>query len=91
MNEAVKEGCKILVKKVESSNKVKGKYALIKDRKTGEIIRLGDYRAMMRRDEGDFEILIDWTYYYPYRFENPFAAYLIPPDIKKRKKFLLKM
>lgn len=24
---------------------------------------------------------IDWTYYYPYNFESPFAAYLIPKDL----------
>jgi hypothetical protein len=25
---------------------------------------------------------IDWTYYYPYHFESPFAAYLIPKDLR---------
>jgi hypothetical protein len=25
---------------------------------------------------------IDWTYYYPYHFESPFAAYLIPKDLQ---------
>jgi len=26
---------------------------------------------------------VDWTHYYPYKFESPFAAYLIPSDIKR--------
>lgn len=25
---------------------------------------------------------IDWTYYYPYHFESPFAAYLVPKDLQ---------
>ena len=32
--------------------------------------------------ESLFERVIDWTYYYPYTFNSPFAAYLIPKDIK---------
>lgn len=26
--------------------------------------------------------VIGWTYYYPYHFESPFAAYLVPSDLK---------
>jgi hypothetical protein len=28
------------------------------------------------------DTVIGWTYYYPYHFESPFAAYLIPNDLK---------
>jgi hypothetical protein len=28
------------------------------------------------------ETVIGWTYYYPYQFESPFAAYLIPHDLQ---------
>ncbi len=26
---------------------------------------------------------MDFTWYYPYHFPNPFAAYLLPPDLKR--------
>jgi hypothetical protein len=26
--------------------------------------------------------VIEWTFYYPYNFESPFAAYLVPPDLQ---------
>jgi hypothetical protein len=35
------------------------------------------------------ETVIGWTFYYPYQFENPFAAYLVPPDIKIGEKVIL--
>ena len=28
------------------------------------------------------DTVIGWTYYYPYQFESPFAAYLIPKDLQ---------
>jgi hypothetical protein len=37
----------------------------------------------------DQETVIGWTYYYPYQFESPFAAYLVPPDIKVGEKVML--
>jgi len=33
--------------------------------------------------------VIGWTYYYPYHFESPFAAYLIPPDLQIGETVLL--
>ena len=96
INEAVESGYQPLMKKVEPSKEIRSKYAIFKNKKTGEIILLGDLRDDFRRVdfpykrayemEGisltDFKVLIDWTYYYPYSFKSPFAAYLVPNDIK---------
>ena len=96
INEAVKSGFKPLIKKVVPSDKICSKYAVIQNRKTGEVHVVsdyrsnrysgqnifGDYRSNRNSDHNsDFVTVIDWTFYYPYRFNSPFAAYLIPSDI----------
>ena len=83
INKAVKNGFRPLVKKVEPSDKIRSKYSVIQNKKTGEVEIVGDYRSgFYSHDNNDFETVIDWTFYYPYSFKSPFAAYLIPKDIK---------
>jgi hypothetical protein len=87
INNAAKSGLMPLIKKVESSDKIRSKYSVVQNKKTGEIDISGDYRSDYRRglysdETNDFETVIDWTFYYPYSFKSPFAAYLIPKDIK---------
>lgn len=83
INEAAKIGFRPLIKKVVQSNKIRTKYSVIQHKVTGEIEVIGDYRARLRSDDNDkFETIIDWTFHYPYKFKSPFAAYLIPNDIK---------
>ena len=91
INEAVKSGFKPLIKKVVPSDKICSKYAVIQNRKTGEVHVVsdyrsnrysgqnifGDYRSNRNSDHNsDFVTVIDWTFYYPYRFNSPFAALL---------------
>lgn len=83
INTAAKSGLKPLIKKVEPSEKIHSKYSIEQNKKTGEIKVFGDFRAGLDSYENsDFEIVIDWTLYYPHNFLSPFAAYLIPKDIK---------
>jgi hypothetical protein len=87
INRAAKSGLKPLVKKVEPSDKIRSKYSVVQNKKTGEIVISGDFRSDYRRgihsdENNDFETVIDFTYYYPHNFKSPFAAYLIPKDIK---------
>jgi hypothetical protein len=82
INKAANHGFKPLLKKVEPSSKIRTKYSVIQNKKSGEIEIIGDFRARFRSDENDeFITVIDWTYYYPHHFNSPFAAYLIPDDI----------
>ena len=83
INKAAKSGFKPLIKKVEPSDNIRSKYAVVQNKKTGEIAIAGDYRADYAGDNNDFETVIDWTFYYPYSFKSPFAAYLIPSILKK--------
>ena len=83
INQAAKNGFRPLIKKIEPSDKIRSKYSVIQNKQTGEIEIIGDYRMGVRMNkEIPFETVIDWTYYYPHTFNSPFAAYLIPKDIK---------
>src|SRR4051794_20008461 len=83
INKAAKNGYRPLIKKVEPTDKIRSKYSVIQNKKTGEIEIIGDYRMGFRMDkESEFETVIEWTYYYPHNFNSPFAAYLLPKDIK---------
>ena len=82
INNAAQCGFKPLLKKVEPSNKIRSKYTVVQNKKTGEIEIIGDFRFGFHSDGNEeFITVIDWTYYYPNNFKSPFAAYLIPNDI----------
>mgnify|MGYP006087715007 CR=1 FL=1 len=80
INEAARNGFWPLVKKIEKSHLIKKKYQLAQNKETGEINVSGDYR-MGINSEAD-QLVIDWTYYYPHNFDSPYAAYLIPNNLK---------
>ena len=82
INEAARKGYHPLMKKVVPSSKIASKYAIFQHKDTGEIRREGDFRGGYRKDE-NWEKVIDWTWYYPYHFQTPFAAYLIPPGLEE--------
>lgn len=81
INTAVKKGYKPLLKKLKPDPFINSKYALVKNKTTGKIEKIGDFRFVLGCRKDEYEILIDFTFYYPYHFPNPFAAYLLPKDI----------
>ena len=81
INVATKNGFRPLIKKVEPSADIRSKYSVIQNKITGEIQVIGDFRMSSDYSER-YQTVIDWTYYYPHCFTSPFAAYLIPKDIK---------
>ena len=80
INKGAKDGYWPLVKPVIPSPLIKSKYAVYQNQTSGEIKVINDFRAEPTTKEMDK--VIDFTYYYPYHFESPYAAYLIPADIK---------
>ena len=87
INNAAKNGYRPLIKKVEPSEEIRSKYSVVQNKRSGEIEVVGDYRGSYI--EGEYETVIDWTFYYPHNFKSPFAAYLIPMDIKTGEKVFL--
>lgn len=83
INEAARDGFRPLVKKVEPSENIKSKYTIFQNKNTFEIEMIVDSRVSFRyeKDENYLKV-IDKTFYYPYNFDSPFAAYLIPKDLK---------
>lgn len=80
INKAVKNGFKVVVIKIEPSIKIRTNYSVVQNKITGEVKVVGDLRGSYDKDE--FKTLVDWASYYPHNFKSPFAAYLIPLDIK---------
>lgn len=86
MNEAEKNGHRLVFVQVKPSPKIKAKYAVVRDIHTKEISQIHDYRLW---DTKKHEILIDWTFTYPYQFPLPFAAYIVPADVAIGEKVFL--
>ncbi len=86
MNEAARKGYWPLVKPVTPSKKIKSKYAIYQNEDTGKIVIAGDYRSYPKPG---WKIAVDFTSYYPHTFESPFAAYLLPENIKVGEKVYL--
>jgi len=80
INQGAKEGYWPLVKPIIPSPAIKSKYAVYQNQITGEVDVINDFRA--EPTTKGMDKVIDFTYYYPYHFESPYAAYLIPADIK---------
>ncbi len=76
INEAARKGFRPLVKAVQPGKDIHHMVAVFQDPETGEIELSGDVRS-----GGRGERVIDYTLYYPYHFQNPFAAYLLPRDL----------
>jgi hypothetical protein len=89
INEGIKNGFKPLIKKLEQSHLIVKQYCIIQNKITGEVIKLSNIRTLSRINKSEYDILIDWTGYYPYHFESPFAAYLIPSDLEVGQRVLL--
>lgn len=80
INKAAQQGYWPLIKQVIPSPEIRIKYAVLQDSNTGKVQIISDYR--LDRPTDKTVKVIDFTYYYPHHFESPFAAYLIPSDIK---------
>lgn len=88
INRAAREGYFPLLKKVKRSKKIHSKFAVRQSSKTGEIEVIGDFRGGSA-DLEDAKMVIDFTSYYPHNWPSPFAAYLLPPDLKKGERVFL--
>lgn len=87
INKAAKRGYWPLMKPVIPSPEIKSKVMVLQHKATGEIELVSDYR--MGGGGKDYEVALDFQWYYPHKFKNPYAAYLIPPDIEVGEKVWL--
>jgi hypothetical protein len=87
INSAARSGFLPLLKRVQPSPEIKSKFAVRQNRKTGEIELVSDYRGGGESD--DWELVLGFDFYYPHAWPNPFAAYLLPPDLKVNEDVIL--
>ena len=91
INLAVLFGYKPIVKAVEPDENRESKFTIYKNKKTGYFSKLtGDYRFGHRIDKDEYEQVVYWTFYSSPRHRRPYAAYLIPKDIKIGERVFVK-
>lgn len=83
------KGLKLLELKAEVSDEFKVKYKKLQHRKTGEIITIGDFREDNFYSNLGYKTLVGWTSKNPSKFFSPYAAYVIPKDLKKGEHVLI--
>ncbi len=88
INVAAKEGYWPLIKVLQPCYKIKTKRVVFQDKNTGEIATTQAQSRDLGEGFEDFEYVMT-VWYYPYKFESPFAAYLIPKNLKKGEKVFL--
>jgi hypothetical protein len=86
INAAAREGFRPLVKAVNPSPDIHNMVAVYQHRETGEIKLSGDFRFRMGEE---YERVLPFKTYYPYSFPQPFAAYLVPPDLAEGERVWL--
>lgn len=89
INEAASNGFWPLIKRVQPSKIIHSKFSVFQSRSTGKIEVTGDFRAGFNTG-GDMEMVIGWSSYYPHTFPSPYAAYLIPRNLKTGEKVWIK-
>lgn len=88
INEAVDEGYTPLIYDVKPSEKIRIQEVLIRNTETGKVKSLPyNYYAVVRGTRENSEIVMKVSYY-PYQFP-PFAAYLLPDDLKQGERVIL--
>lgn len=91
INLAVLFGYKPIVKAVKPDENRESKFTIYKNKKTGYFFKLiGDYRFGSMYNKNEYEQVVYWTFYSSPRHTRPYAAYLIPKDIKIGERVFVK-
>ncbi len=89
INAAKEMGLKLIELRAEVSDEFKIKYKKVKDKLTGKIITLGDFREDHYFRKSRYKTIVDWTSRNPSKFFSPFAAYIVPKDLKPGERVLI--
>jgi len=96
INKAADMGFIPLVKKLKPLKKLFRTIGIFRNKKTNKIEEAEDYVVYEQygnitsyEDENEWELVVPFHSYYPYKFDSQYAAYLIPHDIDKGEKVIL--
>ena len=97
INKAADMGFIPLVKKLKPLKKLFRTTGVFRNKKTNKIEEAEDYVVYEQygnitsyEDENEWELVVPFHSYYPYKFDSQYAAYLIPHDIEKGENVILK-
>ena len=97
INKAADMGFIPLVKKLKPLKKLFRTIGIFRNKKTNKIEEAEDYVVYEQygnitsyEDENEWELVVPFHSYYPYKFDSQYAAYLIPHDIEKGENVILK-
>lgn len=77
INEAARKGSRPLIRPVKQSEEIWARLLVFQNPDTGEVEESGDLRYIPSGMEEALDLK-----FYPHSFPSPYAAYLIPPDLK---------
>ncbi len=96
INKAAELGFTPLVKKLKPLKKLFNTVGVFRNKNTNKIEEAEDYVEYRQygdvtsyEDENEWELVVPFYSYYPYKFASDYAAYLVPSDIKKGEKVIL--
>lgn len=96
INKAADMGFIPLVKKLKPLKKLFRTTGVFRNKKTNKLEEAEDYVVYEQygnitsyEDENEWELVVPFHSYYPYKFDSQYAAYLIPHDIEKGEKVIL--
>ena len=89
INTAKDMGLKLIEIRAEVSDEFKVKYKKMKNRITGHIVTLGDFREDIYYRDIGYKTLVGWTSKNPSKFFSPFAAYVVPKELKSGERVLI--
>jgi len=97
INEAVESGFFPVVKQLKPLDKLFRTVGVFRNKKTNKVEETHAYAGFRQytekfsyEDESEWELVVPFHQYYPYKFDNPYAAYLVPSDIIIGEKVVLK-
>jgi len=96
INKAADMGLIPLVKKLKPLKKLFRTTGVFRNKKTNKLEEAEDYVVYEQygnitsyEDKNEWELVVPFHSYYPYKFDSQYAAYLIPHDIEKGEKVIL--
>jgi hypothetical protein len=89
INVAKEMGLKLIELRAEVSDEFNVKYKKVKDKLTGKIVTLGDFREDHYFRKSRYKTLVAWTSRNPSKFFSPYAAYIVPKDLKSGERVLI--
>lgn len=81
INAGIAAGFRAILETVVPNPQISHRFCLLRHRVTGQLVKVSDLRAQYRYNQ-EYEEILPWTRYYPYSFPSPYAAYLLPPEVK---------